>query len=179
MIISAKNHRRYKAVLTSLVSYLHEKKYKKNHEFTDEELRDITHEQVLRFFRFQCFGDTNPVFDETLKLAYRKNTCQYWKKALSHFLSDEQTKSGEMNKLMNMLGQMEVRKMGKNSQARDAIDDSGFQHLLQVLKEDQIDDKKRGLSCIYMRKYGLPAMLCYQFAMIGRLDDCTQLHRMH
>jgi hypothetical protein len=122
MIISAANHRQYKAVLTSLVSYLHEKKYKKNHKFTDEELCDITHEQVLRFFCFHCFGDANPVFDETLKLAYRNNTCQYWKKALSHFLSDQQTKLGEMNKLMNMLGQMEVRKMGKDSQARDAIE---------------------------------------------------------
>jgi hypothetical protein len=175
MLITAKNLRRYKAVLVTFVSYIHGKKYKKNHEFTDEELRDITHEQVLCHFRFLCFGDPNPVFDETLKVKYRKSTVYYWKKSLSYFLSNQQTKSDEMNKLIKMIGQMQVRKMGKDSQARDPLNDSGFQHLLQVLKEDRKDDKKKGLSRVYIRKYGFPAMLCYQFAMIGRVDDCTQL----
>ena len=175
MIINEKNRQRYKAVLTSFVSYVHQKKYKTSHEFTEEHLRDITHEQVLQYFHFKCFGHPDPIFNETLKLRYRTNTVHYWKKALSYFLTNQQTKSGEMNKLIGMLGQMQVRKKGRPSQARDALLDHGFQHLIEVLKQDRDDDKKKGLSRTNIRKYGVPAMLCFQFAMIGRLDDCTQM----
>ena len=121
MIISEENRQRYKAVLTSFVSYVHQKKYETSHEFTEEHLRDITHEQVLQYFHFKCFGHPDPIFNETLKLRYRTNTVHYWKKALSYFLTNQQTKSGEMNKLIGMLGQMQVRKKGRPSQARDAL----------------------------------------------------------
>lgn len=177
MFITARNSRRYNAILSSLLTFVHQplKPYEKNHKFTNEELNDITHEQVLGYFYYQCFGDQKPVIDENLRANYRKSTVLYWKKALSHFLKDNQTKSDEMNKLTKLIGQLEVRKMGKASQAREALNDSGFQHLLQILKKDRKDGKKKDSTRSNMIKYGFPAMLCYQFSMIGRLDDCTQL----
>ena len=178
MILTAKVVRRYKAILTQLFSFLHQRKYDKNHVFTEEQLHDITHKQVLDWFRFQCFGSVQPVYDDNLRANYRKDTVLYWKKALSHFLSNGQTRSEEMNDLIKFVGQLQVRKRGKEAQARQTLKDAGFQHLLQGLKQDHESDKKKDGKSQYRRQirmYGIPAMLCYQFAMIGRLDDCTQV----
>lgn len=178
MIVSERVRQRYKNVLTALFDFLHQKQYKQTHVFTDKQLEDITHEQVLGWLRFKCFKTINPTYDDNLRAEYRKNTVQFWKKALSHFLSDEQTKSKEMNQLMALLGQLQVRNRGKRNQARDTLSNAGFQHLLQGLQKDIKNDTKKDGNSQYrarVRKFGIPAMLCYQFAMIGRLDDCTQL----
>jgi hypothetical protein len=178
MIISAKCIRRYKAILTSFFSFLHETTYKKNHEFTDEQLHDVTHEEVLNWFKFKCFGTVSPLYDDKLKAKYRKDSVLYWKKALSYFLSNAQTRSDEMNRLIKYIGQLQMRKRGKASQARNALKDAGFQYLIKGLKQDHDSDKKKDGKSQYrmhIRKYGIPAMLCFQFAMIGRVDDCTQV----
>lgn len=175
MIQSEKGVRRYKAILTTLFNFLHEKTYATSHNFDDEQLHDVTHKQVLDWFKFQCFGTVNPIYDDNLKAKYRKDTVLYWKKALSYFLSDAQTKSDEMNNFIKYIGQLQVRKRGKEPQARDALSNAGFQHLLQGLKKDDTSNVKKKDEKHFVRKYGIPAMLCYQFAMIGRLDDCTQL----
>jgi Transcriptional activator of glycolytic enzymes len=176
MLITAKLSRRYKAILTAFFSFLHEKEYKKSHEFTDDELRDVTHKQVLDWFKFKCFGTINPIYDEKLKVKYRKASVLYWKKALSHFLSNEQTRSEEMNQFTKYISLLQVRKKGKESKTVIPLKDAGFQHLIQTLKCYDEKDKKDGKSQYraLIRQYGIPAMLCYQFAMIGRLDDCTQ-----
>jgi hypothetical protein len=177
-IIAAKTVRRYKAILSSFFSFLHQKKYEKNHEFNDEQLRDVTHRQVLSWFTFQCFGSVKPVFDDKLRALYRKETVMYWKKALSYFLSPEQTRSDEMNKFIKFIGQLQVRKRGKPSKGRHSLSNIGFQRLLQGLKKDNENDRKKNgksQNRAQIRKYGVPAMLCYQFAMIGRIDDCTQV----
>jgi hypothetical protein len=177
-ITAVKTIRRYKSILTTFFGYLHKKKYEKNHEFTDEQLRDVTHNQVMEWLTYQCFGTVNPVYDDKLKLRYRKQTVLYWKKALSHYLTNEQTRSESMNKFMKYIGLLQVRKRGPPSMTRATLDNAGFQHLIQGLKKEHKNDKKNDGKSHYrtqVRKYGVPAMLCYQFSMIGRIDDCTQV----
>jgi hypothetical protein len=51
------------------------------------------------------------------------------------------------------------------SQARRLITGTEFRRVIQILKED-------GISLFW--KYGIPALMCFQFHMISRIDDSTQ-----
>ena len=157
----------YKGVLRNFFEYTHNKKYGSRHEFTKDDIDGTTHEQVLAWLNFRAYGTPNPVNDSNLKVILRVNTIKQYKKALSYFLQDDRAKSTDLNKSIRLAKLLQVRKNGKKPQARDPLDHPMFQHLIEVLKKEE----KSGS---YVVTHGIPAMLCFQFAMIGRIDDVTQ-----
>lgn len=158
--------RAYKGVLRNFFEYTHGKKYDSRHEFPQDDIDSVTHEQVLAWLNFRAYGTPDPVNDSNLKAILRVNTIKQYKKALSYFLQDDRAKSKDLNKSIRLAKLLQVRKNGKKPQARDPLDHPMFLHLIEVLKKEEKSS--------YVLTHGIPAMLCFQFAMIGRVDDVTQ-----
>jgi hypothetical protein len=60
--------------------------YSRSHEFTADELDEITFDDVLHYFHMRCFGAVNPNFaDQALIVVHQVNTVEFWKKSLSWF----------------------------------------------------------------------------------------------
>ena len=110
--------------------------------------------------------------DPTVIVRCRVETVEYWKKALSwffvHFELENKTQSNRMTEFISRIRRMECRGKGQRPKNMRPLLHREFLYLLQKLKE-------RRARATIVHKFGLPAMLCYQFAMICRLDDATQL----
>jgi hypothetical protein len=101
----------------------------------------------------------------------------YWKKALSSFMPNRlmvwneisgvgnPTRSIALNDLIKYVKKKEVRGQGAPSQARRSIKDAEFRRVVELLKEEE------GI----IKKYGIPAMMAFQFHMIARIDCSTQV----
>jgi hypothetical protein len=125
---------------------------------------------------FRCFGTPDPPSDANPTLA-RLNTLKFWKKALSSFMPNRlmewsrtreegnPTRSIEINDLIKRVKKKEVRKQGAVSKTRRPMKEAEFRLLIQVLKDN---DKS------YLWKFGIPALVNFQFHMIARIDDTTQ-----
>lgn len=157
----------YKGTLRNFFAYTRSKEYDSGHEFTQDDIDSATREQVLAWLNFRAYGTPDPVYGPNLKAILRVNTIKQYKKAISYFLQDDRAKSSDLNKSIRLAKLLQVRKNGKKPQARDPLDHPMFQHLIEVLKKEE-------KSSSYILSHGIPAMLCFQFAMIGRVDDVTQ-----
>jgi hypothetical protein len=92
-----------------------------------------------------CFGTPDPALDADPKLA-RSNTLQFYKKAISFFMSNclitwnssrmdgNPTKSLEMNGLIKRVKKKEVRKQGADSMARRALTEKEYRMLQRIFK---------------------------------------------
>ena len=112
----------------------------------------------------------------------RSNTLYYWKKALSGCLPNchipwneiskvgNPTKSIQVNQMIKKVAKFEVRKQGKKSQARRPLKEHEFCSILEQLRStaDESD---------IVTKWGAPALMTFQFHMIGRVDDCSRWQR--
>lgn len=171
---------RYKKVLVAFMSWLHGEDYGGDVEFTREQLVAVTALDVCQWFNYRAYGRPDPTDDDRPILA-RKNSLYYWKKALSAFFPNKHhqwneitrtgnpTRSQELNQLISRVTKYETRGEGAASRARRPLKEAEFRKVLQCLKETHDQD-------IYT-KYGVPAMLSFQFHMIGRIDDCCKWKR--
>lgn len=103
--------------------FVHQKddKYGKEKQYSQEELNEISPNNVVRWMKLQCFGMPDPKLDADPKLA-RSNTLQFYKKAVSFFIPNRisswnttrmegnPTKSLEVNAFIKM-----VKKRGKKT----------------------------------------------------------------
>jgi hypothetical protein len=77
---------KYKHVLMHFFTFLHGNPYNKSHEFTADELDEVTFDDALNYFHMRCFGAVNPDFaDQALIVVHQVNTVEFWKKSLSWF----------------------------------------------------------------------------------------------
>jgi hypothetical protein len=120
----------------------------------------------------RCFGAVNPNFaDQALIVAHWVNNIEFWKKSLSWFfvnaVMENKTQCQRIILFIKLIKRMEVLGKGQPSRAVRPLEHKGFGYLLQKLNEN--------IACTtIICKYGLPAMLCYQPAVISRLDNATQ-----
>ena len=169
--------RRYKAVLIAFMSYHNGEDYTIDAEFTTEELVAITALDLARWFNYRAYGTPEPTDTDRPKHA-RKHSLYYWKKALSSFFPNRHhqwnelektgnpTKSQELNELINRVEKFETCGEGATSRARRPLKEAEFRSIMQSLRNKEDND-------IYA-KYGVPALLSFQFHMIGRIDDCCK-----
>lgn len=169
---------KYKTTLTKFLSYTDGVNYPSNTEFTQERLQQITPEQIVAWFNHKVYGTPTPTVDDNPTLG-RSNSLHYWKKALSYFIPNKHTqwneiskvgnptKSLDVNEMIKRVRQKEVRKQGKKSFARRPLRETEFREILTRLR--QSDD--------IIVKYGIPALLVFQFHLIGRIDDCSAWKR--
>jgi hypothetical protein len=175
--MKALNLATYQRIIVHLVSYLDHVQYPKNTVFERGRLAEITGDDVLRWMNVQCFRHPDPPLDA--RPCRRSSTMLYYKKALSHFMPNrnmvwnEITSMGNPTKyqkildLIGLIKQMEVRHQGCPSQARRSLTDPEYIHTIEMLHARES----------LVEKYGMPAMLSFQFAMIARVDDASQFLR--
>ena len=72
-----------------------------------------------------------------------------------------------MNDLIKRVKRFETRKQGAPSQARRPLRQAEIKAALHELRNQEAFDVK----------YGIPALLCFQFHVIGRIDDCCKWYR--
>jgi hypothetical protein len=108
--------------------------YSIEREYTDDEKRQVTLEELVRWLNLRTFGVPNPAGpdDESIQpLLVHANTLAFWKKAISFYMPDQlhgwrsgsndgnPTKSAEVNDFVKRIKKMEARKRGETRNLGD------------------------------------------------------------
>jgi hypothetical protein len=173
---------RYKATLDNLMSLVHGREYTRDQTYTKGELRALTPLHVLQWMNLRTFGVTDPALDANPTLA-RSNSLEFYKKSISFFMPNRlivwvsgrnegnPTRSNEVNNLIKRVRKKEVRKQGVAPQCRRAMTETEFRTMQNIFQNQQEHD--RTSSTIW--RYGLYALTIFQFHLIARIDDTTQV----
>jgi len=185
-----KGPRDYKRVLDNLMSSVHrleaDQEYPYDRVYTDEEKREITPTELVRWLNLRTFGVlTDPGPNTLIRPLVRANTLAFWKKAISFHMPDRlhgwrtgsndgnPTRSVEVNDFIKRVKKLEARKQGAESQTRRPMLETEFRRLHEVFKSY---DQSQNAS---IWKYGMPALINLQFHLIARIDDMTQVVLEH
>ena len=145
-----------------------------------EHLQTLVPADLLCWFNFKTFGIKDPPLDAN-PLHARSNSILSWKKQLSYFMPNNHhpwneianignpTRSQELIKLVRYVKQKEVRGQGAPSHARRPLEEAEFHSAMSVAHTSENNTSR----------YGITALCCFQFSMIGRIDDCTQWEKNH
>jgi hypothetical protein len=187
---SPENHAKYKRIVDVFMSFIHgrggegqEGEYLLDHAYSKEELLRITPVDLIRWLNVKTFGAENPEHNATPLV--RASTLDFWKKAISSFMPDRlmqwsvgrnegnPTRSIEVNSLLKHVRKMEARKQGAESQRRRPMVELEFATMMKVFFDTGIKSK----SLIWL--YGMRALVNYQFHLMARVDDTTQVVLEH
>lgn len=159
------------------MSFLDDCEYDNDHQFTQERLGEIKADDVMMWFNKIVFGTEAPERGHDMRPLLRRNTIEYYKKAISFYMPNRlmgwnelskvgnPTKSSQLNDLIKYVKKKEARKIGAPSKARRPITSSEYREVMRILKS----------SDNLIQKYGVPALMNFQFHMIARIDDSTQV----
>ena len=165
-------HPNYHSCLVQLMSFVDGQEYEKDRLFAPETLGELTPVQIKRWMCLKAYGTPDPTQNDH-PTEGRSTSLEYYKKALSHYMPNRltawnaliqvgnPTRSVEVNDLIKAVKKAEVRKQGKPSSARRALQKSEFYQLLRIL--EGFPD--------FHRKYRVPTLVKFQYTMIGRIDD--------
>jgi hypothetical protein len=150
-------------------------RYPTDHEFTEDELLELTPEIVVKWFRLLAYGTDNPgPLDHPT--CCRSTYLLQAKKAVSRFMPNQQpwvvqggfgnpTKSALVNAVIREVKLAEVRRLGRPSSAKRDLTRSEYRMILRMLET--------GMPLDHLGKY--QSMLKLQFHIIGRADDISNL----
>ena len=167
----------YQPYLVAFMSFRNDVQYPKDQVFTDEQLNNITPEQIVAYLNKRAYGKTDPTEDER-PTKQRDSTLAQAKKAISFFLpcqamgwdpvkkKGNPTKAPEVNKVIQVVKKHQVRKQGVPSRARRDIDYDEFKNLLEVICNN---------TKLVPQRYLMIANLTLQWHVIGRVDNMMQL----
>jgi hypothetical protein len=173
---------RYKATLDNLMSFVHGCEYTRDRTYEKGELRELIPLQILHWMNLRTFGVTDPALDANPTLA-RSNSLEFYKKSISFFMPNRlivwvsgrnegnPTRSNEVNNLIKRVRKKEVRKQGVAPQCRRAMTETEFRTMQNIFQNQQEHD--RTSSTIW--RYGLYALTIFQFHLIARIDDTSQV----
>ena len=182
----------YKRVLVRFMSWKHGKPvsfgknslifnendiYPTHHDFTTEELLEITPEDIVKWISLMAYHNENPSKEDRPIYATR-NSLSYTKKALSYFMVHcpmqwndvtrvgNPTRSKKVNALIRLIGKLETRDLGKASSADRAFE---YEEVAEVMK---ILSNQGGRSAIDNAMY--TCMFAFQCHFIARIDDVSK-----
>jgi hypothetical protein len=170
---------KYKATFDAFMSFVHQREYSREYEYTVEEKSALTPSDVVRWMNVKTFGIEDPPIDANPVHA-RSSSLEFWKKAISFYMpnrlvpwsttNDEgnPTKSIDVNDLIRRVKKKEVRKQGVAPQSRRSMTEREFRLLHSVLRKSGGDND-------IIWRFGIPALINYQFHLIARIDDATQI----
>ena len=154
--------------------------YEFDHQFTNEELGEITPEIIVRWMCLKVYGNPNPGQNDNPTQG-RSSALAYAKKAISYFMPNKlmpwnelanppignPTKSIPVNELIKRVKKKEVRKQGKESQARKPFTEEEYEFVIR--KMDTYDGGDNEVRLLVSSIFRL------QMALIGRIDDASKL----
>ncbi len=144
-----------------------------------EVLLSITAIDITKYFNKYTYNNEIPLPAE--KPTKRSSTLFFMKKAISYFMPrrtqpwdpiqcvGNPTKSSEVNEMIKRVKIFEVRREGVESSARRPFENSEFLSLLCVNLKGGLNDRQEEVS------YLCHALWCWQYQLIARLDDMTNL----
>jgi hypothetical protein len=160
--------------------------YSIEREYTDDEKRQVTPEELVRWLNLQTFGVPNPgPDDESIQPLVCANTLAFWKKAISFYMPNRlhgwrsgskdgnPTKSAEVNDFVKRIKKLEARKQGADSKSRRPMLETEFRRLHEIFKSSTQCNHNSSTAQVW--KYGMPALINFQFHLIARIDNTTQL----
>ena len=193
-IMTVSGQKVYKRILDSLMSSVHRRiqgeRYEYGQVYTAEEMRQVTPEESMRWLNIQTFVVADAGRDIAIKPKVRANTLAFWKKAVSFYMPDRlhgwrsgsndgnPTKCAEVNDSIKYIKKLEARKQGADSQTRRQMTENEFKRLHEIFKS------YGGSHSSSIWKFGMPALINFQFHMIGRRHDtrisfvCTTILNM-
>ena len=166
--------RSYKRTLFHCLNYLDGTNLKVDDDAVPHDrLQTLTPSDLMRWFNMKTFGVENPQHG-TNAIHARSNSLLGWKKQISFFMpnnhhqwneisnSGNPTRSQELIQLIKFVKKREVRGQGIPSQARRPLEEAEFRTAMMLAHTNENN----------LTRYGIPALCCFQFSMIGRIDDC-------
>lgn len=197
MVVDTKTLIKYKCILASFMSFLHDRpvgsEYPRDHVHSMEVLAAITPNDVVRYMNLKAFGTTEPTRDANPKFA-RASSLAMDKKAISFFMPNRDvwsvtrmegnpTRDAQVNDLIRCVKKKETRKQGKISQTRRPMVGTEFVAMHGLLKRGAtvLAEQRRIESARVplWKRYGISAIANFQFHLIARVDDSTQLVLEH
>ena len=169
----------HKNILISFMKFHDGFHYEKDHEFTQAELGEVTATDVLEWFNDKAHGTRRPTEADRPNKT-RSNSLLHYKKALSAFMPNRNhqwneltgvgnpTKSQALNDMIKKVQKYETRGQVAPSKARRPMREAEFRSVISELRKVDND---------IISKYGIPALMAFQFHMIGRIDDCSKWFR--
>jgi hypothetical protein len=165
--------------------YLYEREY------TDAELREVTPAEMIRWMNLKTFGVPERARNaDAVRPMVRANTLAFWKKAISFSMPDRlhgwrsgtndgnPTKSAKVNGFLKNIKRIETQRQGAVSQTRRPMQKAEFRRLhAEILFKTVGGRLLSGRSLVW--KYGMPALMDFQFHLIARIDDTTQVVLEH
>jgi hypothetical protein len=160
-----------------LMSFISGTEIARDSVYTDNELCAIEPKHILRWMNLTAFETVNSGVDAN-PISARSSILVYWKKAMSFFhpnrlmvwsagrMKGNPTRSVEINNLIKRVKKKQVRKQGVRSQTWRAITKLEFRALHAVLRDD-------ARSMLW--RYGMSAMINFQFHWSERIYDSTQV----
>ena len=134
-----------------------------------------------------AYGTTTPAPDAN-PVSRRGSTLGFDKKAISFFMPNRErwsvsrsegnpTQSQEVNNLIKSVKKKEARKQGAETKTKRPMQDDEFVAMHEMLKKvgDAVDDGRMTSYAVCWQRYGLRALVNFQFHLIARVDDSTQV----
>jgi hypothetical protein len=194
-MVDTKTLTKYKCILASFMSFLHNRpvggEYHRDHVHAMEVLAAITPNDVLRYMNLKTFGTTEPAGDAN-PISAQANSLAMDKKAISYFMPNRDmwsvtrtegnpTRSALVNGLIKRVKKKEARKQGVDSQTQQPMLGQEFVVMHDLLKRNVLSAGRRGEGAhdVFWKRYGISAMVNFQFHLIARVDDSTQLVLEH
>jgi hypothetical protein len=177
------------------MSFLHNcavgSEYPRDHVHAIEVLAAVTPNDVLRYLNLKTFGTTEPAGDAN-PISARASSLAMDKKAISYFMPNRDvwsvtrtegnpTRSVLVNALIKRVKKKEARKQGVDSQTRRPMLGQEFVVLHDLLNRNVLSVGRRGEGAhdVFWKRYGISAIVNFQFHLIARVDDSTQLVLEH
>ncbi|KAI2510537.1 hypothetical protein MHU86_3805 [Fragilaria crotonensis] len=195
-MVDTKTLNKYKCILASFMSFVHNRavgsEYSRDHVHAMEVLAAITPSDVSRYLNMKAFGTTEPAGDAN-PISARANSLAMDKKAISFFMPNcdtwsmtrsegNPTRSALVNALIKRVKKKEARKQGVDSQTRRPMLGQEFVAMHDLLNRNVLSAGRRSDTNaldVFWKRYGILAMTNFQFHLIARVDDSTQLVLEH
>ena len=176
---STPSNKSYQSTLVAFMSFFCNVSFNRTHLFSADDLNAVSPQDIVRWMNVKAFGEENPP-DSANPLYARSSSLEFWKKALSFYMpnrllqwntisnSGNPTKSTNVNDLIKRVKKKEVRKQGVAPQSQRSMKEPEFR-VLRTIRQ------KMGNDGDVITKLGIPALINYQFHLIARIDNATQL----
>jgi hypothetical protein len=159
------------------MSFRDDVQYHPDHEFTREELAAVTPEQLVEWMSVEAYGVRHPRPDDQPHIL-RSSTLEQYKKAISHFMPNNNVPYNEMagvgnptrsmllNNMIKKVRKQECRKQGKPSQARRNAEASEFEQIIALTEADNQQQHRLLISAFFR----------FQLHLIARVDDVSKVY---
>ena len=147
------------------MNYLDSTEYPAGTTFSQERLRQITPEDLVRYLNYEVYGNETPADDDEAQI--RSSTVEFWKKALSYFMPNRMmvwneiagvgnpTRYALVNQLIKVMKRKEVCGQGQSSRALRPLNDNEARRMNMKLKQEKDN----------LCQYGVNAAINFQVHM--------------